>query len=135
VASFTGSSNYSPVQSAPVPFTIAQGNATIVLTSSMGSAVHGQSVTFVATVAAAASGTPSDSVAFSDGGIPLATVALGGSGIAMLSTSSLALGTHSITAAVWLWTPPVPPLPAEAWETCEKTSIFLVPKEWRRAGH
>ncbi len=99
VASFTGSSNYSPVQSAPVPFTIAQGNATIVLTSSMGSAVHGQSVTFVATVAAAASGTPSGSVTFSDGGTPLATVALGGSGIAMLSTSSLALGTHSITAA------------------------------------
>ncbi len=98
LALFPGNTNYSPVQSPPVPFTIAQGNATIVLTSSIGSAVYGQSVTFVATVAVPASGAPSGSVTFSDGGTALATVPLASSGVATFLTSALAIGAHSITA-------------------------------------
>ena len=98
VAVFPGNSNYSAVQSAAIPFTIVQGNATIALASSDNSAVYGQSVTFTATVAATASGTPSGTVAFSDGGTLLATVALGGSGKATLTTSHLTLGSNSITA-------------------------------------
>ena len=53
-------------------------------------------VTFVATVAAA--GTPSGTVTFLDDGTTLATVALDGSGTATLTTSALAVGSHSITA-------------------------------------
>ena len=53
VASFAGTADYSAVQSAPVAFTIGQGTATIALTSSIGSAVYGQAITFVAKVAAA----------------------------------------------------------------------------------
>jgi hypothetical protein len=94
VAVFPGNTNYAAVQTAAVPFTIAQGNATIALTASGSSAVYGQSVTFVATVAPTAAGT----VTFSDGGTPLATVSLDGSGTATLTTSGLALGSQSITA-------------------------------------
>ena len=98
VADFPGSTHYSAVRSAPVAFTIAQGTATIALSSSVTSAVFGQSVTFIATVASESSGTPSGMVTFSDGGTALATVALGASGTATLLTSGLALGSNSITA-------------------------------------
>ena len=98
VAGFPGNTNYSAAQSVAVPFTIAPGNATIALASSGGSAVYGQSVTFVATVAPTVAGTPSGTVTFSDGGTPLATVALDGSGKATLTTSGLAVGSNAITA-------------------------------------
>ena len=96
VANFAGTADYAAVQSAPVTFTIRAGTATIALASSTGSTVYGQPITFVATVAAA--GTPSGTVTFLDGGTTLATVPLDGSGTATLTTSGLALGSHSITA-------------------------------------
>ncbi len=98
VAAFAGSVDYAAVRSAPVPFTIAQEGATIALASSVTSAVFGESVTFVATVAAVSSGTPGGTVTFSDGGTALATVALGASGKATLTTSGMVLGSNSITA-------------------------------------
>ena len=67
------------------------------MTSSGGSAVYGQPVSFVATVGAVA-GTPSGTVTFSDGTTPLATVPLDGSGTATFTTSALSIGSHSITA-------------------------------------
>jgi Bacterial Ig-like domain (group 3) len=96
VASFAGSADYSAVQSAPFTFTIGVDTAAIALASSTGSAVYGQPITFVATVAADI--TPSGTVTFLDGGTTLATVALDGSGTATLITSTLAPGSHSITA-------------------------------------
>ncbi len=96
VAGFIGSADYAAVQSAPLTFTIGQGIATIALTSSTDSAVHGQAVTFVAHVAAA--GTPEGTVTFLANGAAMGTVALDGSGTATLTTSALALGSDSITA-------------------------------------
>ncbi len=66
------------------------------MSSSGGSAVYGQPVTFVTTVSAAvpAAGT----VTFFDGATALATVPLDSSGRAALTTSVLAVGSHSITA-------------------------------------
>ncbi len=99
VASFPGTLDYASVQSKPVPFTIEPETATLALTSSVASPVFGQSVTFVAKVTAAVAGTPSGTVTFLlDGQTPLATVPLDGSGTAMLSTSNLSLGSHTITA-------------------------------------
>ncbi len=54
-------------------------------------------MTFTATVTA--SSTPSGSVTFYDGTTALATTALNSSGVAVYSTSSLSVGSHSITAA------------------------------------
>ena len=96
VASFPGSADYAAAQSQPTTFVIVPGSATLTLTSSGGSAVYGQAVTFVATVSSG--GTPGGAVTFSDDGTPLATVPLDGSGQAALTISTLALGSNAITA-------------------------------------
>jgi hypothetical protein len=100
VAAFPGDNDYQPVVSPPVVFTINQACANIALTSTGGSAVYGQGVTFVATVSATvgAAGTPTGTVTFLDGSSPLGTVTLNGSGRATLSNLSLSPGSHSITA-------------------------------------
>jgi hypothetical protein len=71
---------------------------TTTLTSSPNPSTVGQSVTFTATVTAA-SGTPAGSVAFNEGGVTLGTGTLNASGQATFSTSTMAVGTHSISAA------------------------------------
>jgi hypothetical protein len=96
VARFPGSTDYAPTQSAPVVFTIDRGVAAIAVAVSTGSAVYGQSITFVATVAGAS--VPSGTVTFFDGATSLATIPLDGSGKATLTTSGLAIGSHAITA-------------------------------------
>src|SRR5262249_41842906 len=70
----------------------------VTLTSSPNPSFFSQSVSFTATVTSAA-GTPTGSVTFEDNGTPLAggTVALSGPS-AIFSTSTLAAGTHTITA-------------------------------------
>ncbi len=70
---------------------------TTTLTSSLNPAPFQDSVTFTATVAAGA--TPAvGQVSFKDGATPLGTVTLNASGVATLPTSTLAIGSHSITA-------------------------------------
>jgi Bacterial Ig-like domain (group 3) len=97
VANFPGSADYLAVQSAPVTFAISSPTATIALATSGGSAVYGQSVTFVATVSAAST-TPTGTVTFFDGATSLGTVSLNAAGQASLTTTSLPVGTQSITA-------------------------------------
>ncbi len=72
---------------------------TTAVSSSANPANAGNSVTFTATVAPAYNAGPlTGSVTFYDGVNPLSTVAIS-SGQAQFSTSSLALGSHSITAS------------------------------------
>ncbi|HET7488314.1 MAG TPA: Ig-like domain-containing protein [Acidimicrobiales bacterium] len=81
-------------------------STTTSLSSSVNPSVSGQSVTFTATVTAgapqqgsgSAPGGPTGSVAFKDGAVVLGTSALASNGTAQLSTSSLAVGTHAVTA-------------------------------------
>lgn len=69
------------------------------LSSSDGSAIVGEPVTFTATVSApGGSQTPTGSVTFQDGSATLGTAKLDGSGTASYTTSSLAAGSHRITA-------------------------------------
>jgi hypothetical protein len=96
VARFPGSTDYAPTQSAPVVFTIDRGVAALAVAVSPSSAVYGQSITFVATVAGAS--VPSGTVTFFDVATPLATVPLDGSGKVTLTTTGLAIGSHAITA-------------------------------------
>jgi hypothetical protein len=84
VASFAGSADYSAARSGPVTFTIGAGTAAIALTSSAGSTDYGQSITFVANVAASVA--PGGTVTFLDGGTTLAKYKRGNG-----STPSLAL--------------------------------------------
>jgi streptogramin lyase len=87
-------------------FTIRPAATTTALTTSLSTALPGQQVTFTATVSrlATGAGTPTGSVDFFDtttqtdlGSIPLALV--NGVETATLTTTALALGSHSIRAA------------------------------------
>ncbi len=60
---------------------------------------YGQAATFTATVNASVNGTPTGSVNFLDGSTSLGSSPLNGAGIATLTTTSLSLGSHNITAA------------------------------------
>ncbi len=75
-------------------------NTATAVTSSANPAAPGANVTFTATVSSASGiGTPSGTVTFKDAGVALGSaMTLNGSGQATLSTSSLAHGSHSITA-------------------------------------
>ena len=73
-------------------------NTTITLISAPNPSAIGQPVTFTATVTNPAGGTPTGTVTFKDGTTVLGSQSLGAAGAATLITSSLALGTHSITA-------------------------------------
>jgi hypothetical protein len=85
--------------SAPASVIYSVGKATpaVALGSAPNPSGLDQSVTFSAVVTSPA-GTPTGSVTFSDGLVPLSTVPLAGS-TATFSTAALALGIHSITAS------------------------------------
>jgi Bacterial Ig-like domain (group 3) len=104
VANYPGSEDYTPAQSKPATFSISQqGTVTTSVTPAVsliasGSAtVYGQSITFVATVGSGA-GVAGGSVTFADGATALATVPVNGSGQATLTTTTLAVGPHSVSA-------------------------------------
>ena len=72
---------------------------TTTLASSVSPSVQGQSVTFTATVSASGSSSvPTGTVTFKDGTTSLGSGTLDGTGVATFTTSSLAVGTHSVTA-------------------------------------
>ena len=69
------------------------------LTASAATITGGQSETFTATVAPqSGTGVPTGTVTFLDGAVSIGTGTLNGSGVATLATSTLAQGTHSVTA-------------------------------------
>jgi hypothetical protein len=83
-----------------LPPTASKGDSASTVTSSLNPSVFGQSVTFTATVTAAApgSGTPTGTVIFLDGAATLGSATLS-SGSATLATSSLSAGNHTITVS------------------------------------
>ena len=72
---------------------------TTVLASDANPSQYGQSVQFTATVNTAGSNIPTGNVTFSEGSTVLATTTLNGSGQASFNTTSLSVGSHSITAS------------------------------------
>lgn len=95
-ASYTGGAGYLPSSAPSVSETINKAASSLALNSSANPAAIGASVTFTATVSGSV-GTPSGSVAFTDGITPLATVALSG-GVATYTTTTLTGGSHTIHA-------------------------------------
>ncbi len=100
-AQYAGNATYGPATSSPVTHTVTSSMATptVALASSRNPSTAGQSVTFTATVSGSA-GTPAGTVQFRDGGTAIAgctAVALA-SGTATCATTSLPVGTRSITA-------------------------------------
>jgi len=100
-ASYTGDNIYTGSTSQVIN-QVVQGATTQPTTTALSSSATvvtvGQPVTFKAVVSSGG-GVPSGTVSFHDGATLLGTMALNATGQASLTTSSLALGAHSITAA------------------------------------
>jgi hypothetical protein len=99
-AQYSGDSNFHSSTSAVLNQLVNLASDSTALGSSVNPAAAGQSVTLSATISATTSGVtgvPTGNVTFYDGTTALGTVAVT-SGVAHLATSSLTVGTHSITA-------------------------------------
>jgi parallel beta-helix repeat protein len=98
-AVYGGSTEYAGSTSNTVVEVVNGAPTTTVLTSSLNPSNFGQTVTFTATVTAPQSTTtPTGTVTFLDGATSLGSGTLSSSDIAEFSTSSLAPGSHNITA-------------------------------------
>jgi VCBS repeat-containing protein len=97
-ASYAGDSNFNASTSTLTEI-VNKNGATVTLSSSANPSVFGQSVSFTITIAAASgSGTPTGTVVLQDGAASMSTFNLV-NGQASFTTSGLAVGSHSITAA------------------------------------
>jgi len=93
-----GDSNYNAATQITESVSAQKAITATAVASSLNPSDFGQSVTFTATVTSGA-GTPTGTVQFKDNGNTLgAAVALNASGVAQVSTSTLTVGTHTITA-------------------------------------
>jgi len=99
-AAYSGAGNFLASTSAAVAQTVNPGSTTTTLTSTPNPSGFGQAVTLSATVSAVAPavGVPAGTVTFRDGVTVLGTATLV-NGRASLSISTLAVGSHPLTAA------------------------------------
>jgi len=99
-AVYGGDTNFTTSTTSALTQTVNQSSTTTKLTKNTTTAItSGQSVTFTATLAAVSpgAGTPTGTVDFMDNGSSLGIITLSG-GIAMLTTTTLPVGSNSITA-------------------------------------
>jgi Bacterial Ig-like domain (group 3) len=99
-ATYSGSPKNLVSTSSALTQTVNKANTTTKLASSLNPSVHGQAVTFTATVTGAFGGSPAGTVTFRNGTSVMGTGTVNTSTHkATFTTSSLSTGTHSITAA------------------------------------
>jgi hypothetical protein len=94
-ATYGGDSSHTPGTSPVLVQTVVKITSTTVVTSSLSPSTVGQAVTLTATVTP---GTSTGTVQFSDGAPPISAGIPLSSGKVTIITSSLAVGTHTITA-------------------------------------
>jgi hypothetical protein len=97
-AVYNGSTDYLTSTSNAVSQTVKKAATSTTVSSSLNPAAAGAKVTFTAKVTPATGPTPTGSVSFKDGTATIAVETLSASGSATFSTTTLAAGTHSITA-------------------------------------
>jgi hypothetical protein len=99
-AKYSGDADFLASNSAVTGQNVNQATTQTIVTPSPSASIFGQSVTFTAQVSAVApgAGVPTGSVDFFDGTTDLGTVTLDSSGAASVSTATLSVGSHSITA-------------------------------------
>jgi len=100
-AAYGGAGNFLASTSTAVTQVVNAGDTTTTLTATPNPSRFGQAVTLTATVAAVApaAGVPAGTVTFSDGAATIGTATLGANGSASIVVSTLAAGSHSLTAA------------------------------------
>ena len=97
VAAYSGDSNYPSGESGVVPLQVFSATTTG-LVASPNPVPAGQALALTATVQGSGSTAPAGTVSFLNGSTSLGTATLNASGVATLSTASLAAGTYSLTA-------------------------------------
>jgi Bacterial Ig-like domain (group 3)/FG-GAP-like repeat len=93
-AVYTGDTSYRPATSVPLVQTVSKATAAIGLVSSINPSVYGDTIIITATITKGATGT----IAFMDGQNIIGSSAVNGEGNAVISTSNLVAGLHTITA-------------------------------------
>ncbi len=99
-AVYAGDTNFNGSTSSILTQVVNAGGGTpssTALVSSLNPSIFGQAVTFTATVTGSGP-TPTGTVTFFDGAANIGTSPLNGSAVATLTTSTLAVGSHPITA-------------------------------------
>ena len=98
-ATYGGDSNDLASNSGSVLISVTVLSTTTELSASASAVAPGASVTFTASVTpSSGTGTPTATVTFKDGATTIGTGALNGAGVATFTTTTLALGAHSVTA-------------------------------------
>jgi hypothetical protein len=99
-ATFTGASGWGGSSGNAAPQVVSMSATTTAVSSSFNPSVYSQTIALTAKVSATApgSGVPTGTVTFKNGSTTLGTGTLNGSGVATLSTSTLTVAAHSITA-------------------------------------
>jgi hypothetical protein len=99
-ATYGGDVHFQASTSAPLTQTVNKASTSTALSSSRNPSRSGQSVTFTATVSvnAPGGGKPTGTMTFYDGSTVLGSDTLSGGGKATFKTSTLAVGSHTITA-------------------------------------
>jgi hypothetical protein len=96
-ATYSGDNNFSVGTSSPIAQIVGQASTSTSLTSSKNPSSSGEAVTFTAITRGV--GIPTGGITFKDGSSVLATVALDSAGQATYTTTTFALGPHSISAS------------------------------------
>ena len=97
VANYPGDANLNPSSSPTLTITVTQASSTTTLTSYTNPSTFNQPISLSATVQPSPSGTATGSVSFYDGAALIGTATLANN-LAQIQTSTLAGGSHSITA-------------------------------------
>ena len=97
VATYAGSTNYAGSASSTMQIVVQQTGTAVALSSAANPTLAGEPVNLTITVTSS-TGTPTGTVTIKDGGVSLGSSSLNGSGVATFSTSSLAVGVHTLTA-------------------------------------
>jgi MYXO-CTERM domain-containing protein len=97
-AAYGGSASYDVSTSATLTQNVNAAAATVALKAAPSPATYGGAVTLTATLTGA-NGTPTGTIAFTDGVTALGNGTLSASGVATLSVPKLAAGTHTLGAA------------------------------------
>ncbi len=98
VATYGGNTNYAASSSAPLSQTVQQTTTTTTLSSSNLNSLAGKPVTFTSTVTSTTGGIPTGPVSFREGTTVLGQGTVNAQGVAVFTTSTLAVGTHNIVA-------------------------------------
>jgi sugar lactone lactonase YvrE len=86
------------VTASPVAVTIKPAPTSITLSNLVATATSGSTVTLTTNVTSTTTGTPTGSVTLLDGTIPISTTSISPAGAAAFTISSLATGSHTLTA-------------------------------------